>query len=41
MIVFLKERQQNLAIVVSMKVEELTDSAESVVSFVKIEKGVR
>jgi len=36
MIVFLKGRQQNLVIVVPMKVEEL--SAESMVSFVKIDK---
>lgn len=36
MIVFLKGRQQNLVIVVSVKLPELTGSAESLVAFVKI-----
>lgn len=39
MVVFFKGRQQNWAIIVSMKVE-LTGSADSVVS-VKIEKGAK
>lgn len=41
MIVFLKGRQQNLVIVVSMQLEELTGSAESLVSLVKMDKDVR
>lgn len=41
MIVFVKLRQQNLVIVVFIKLEELTGNVESVVSFVKVGKDAR